>query len=100
MPHGRYGHDATLGPDGKIYVMGGMVWGGEKQRMYNKYNDGMRSNLMYDPGLDKWEYRTPVPGWYQGPSMWMVFDQQKREWVYQRYQHGMTIPPNVRHGVP
>ena len=26
MPKARYGHDATLGKDGKIYVMGGYVW--------------------------------------------------------------------------
>jgi hypothetical protein len=25
MPHARYGHDAALGTDGRIYVMGGLV---------------------------------------------------------------------------
>jgi hypothetical protein len=26
MPHGRYGHDAVYAPNGKIYVLGGLVF--------------------------------------------------------------------------
>ena len=57
MPHGRYFHDALLGPDGKIYVMGGaafkVVPGIKKSRganswLIDKYNDGKYSNLIYD----------------------------------------------------
>ena len=40
MPCARYGHEATLGQDGKIYVMGGFVW-------YT--HDGSFSNIVYDP---------------------------------------------------
>ena len=41
MPHERYWHDATLGPDGKIYIMGGTVfrWRTEKG-VTRKFNDG------------------------------------------------------------
>lgn len=53
MPIARYGHDATLGPNGKIYVMGGLVW--------YRY-DGMYSCVVYDPKSDVWEYMEPVPG--------------------------------------
>jgi N-acetylneuraminic acid mutarotase len=70
MPHARYGHDATLGPDGKIYVMGGYVW---------YFHNGMYSNLVYDPGKDLWKYLEPVPGW--GGSF-MIFDPEKKEWRY------------------
>jgi hypothetical protein len=54
MPHPRYGHDASLGLDGNIYVMGGFVW-------YT--HDGMYTNLVYNPRKDNWNYLEPVPGW-------------------------------------
>jgi N-acetylneuraminic acid mutarotase len=92
MPHGRYGHDASLGPDGKIYVMGGMVFEIKNKRMtYKKYNDGRYSNLVYDPQSDKWQYLDPVPGWGT-PNRWMTYDQEKKEWKYHGYKHGMIIP--------
>ncbi len=96
MPHGRYGHDATLGPDGKIYVMGGMVFEVKNKMLtYKKYNDGRYSNLVYDSESDAWQYLEPVPGWgYLG--QWMTYDQEKQEWQYHGYKHGMTIPENVR----
>ncbi len=96
MPHGRYGHDATLGPDGKIYVMGGMVFEVKNKMLtYKKYNDGRYSNLVYDSESDAWQYLEPVPGWgYLG--QWMTYDQEKQEWQYHGYKHGMTIPEDVR----
>lgn len=71
MPHGRYGHDAVYAPNGKIYVMGGLVFkvakGFKKDKEYNswliaKYNNGRYSNLAYDLKTDQWEYMTSVPG--------------------------------------
>ena len=63
MPHGRYGHGATLGPDGNIYVMGGIVFGvGANNRIAGKFNDGRNSNLVYDLKKDEWKYLERVPG--------------------------------------
>ena len=71
MPHGRYGHDAIYASNGKIYVMGGLVFkvakGFKKDNKFNswlidKFNDGRYSNLSYDPKTDQWEYMTSVPG--------------------------------------
>jgi len=63
MPHPRYGHDATLGPDGKIYVMDGFMW----------YEIGGRfSHLVYDPQKDICKYLEPVPGWVQTGTFWML----------------------------
>ena len=71
MPHGRYGHDAVYAPNGKIYVMGGLVFkvakGFKKDKKWNswliaKYNDGRYSNLAYDPKTDQWEYMTSILG--------------------------------------
>lgn len=70
MPHARYGHDATLGPDGKIYVMGGYVW---------YFHDGMYSSLVYDPKKDTWKYLEPVPGWIR-PGYCMIFDFESKTW--------------------
>ena len=94
MPHGRYGHDATLGPDGKIYVMGGMVFGVTKKEMLCKHNDGKYSNLVYDPKKDTWEYLEPVPGFYY--NGYLVYNKKKNLWDWIRYKHGMKIPDNVR----
>ena len=80
MPHGRYGHDATLGPDGRIYVMGGMVFEvTEKKLLYKKYNDGMYSNLVYDSKKDTWKYLEPVPGWIY-PGHFKIFDPDMGIW--------------------
>lgn len=80
MPHGRYGHGATLGPDGRIYVMGGMVFEvTEKKLLYKKYNDGMYSNLAYDPKKDIWKYLEPVPGWIY-PRHFKIFDPDMGIW--------------------
>jgi hypothetical protein len=71
MPHGRYGHAAVYAANGKIYVIGGLVFkvgqGFRKGKgldgwMIGHYNDGKYSNLAYDPKTDKWEYMTSVPG--------------------------------------
>ena len=70
MPHARYGHDATLGLDGKIYVMGGYVW---------YFHDGMYSSLVYDPKKDIWKYLEPVPGWIY-PRHFKIFDPDMGIW--------------------
>jgi len=63
MPHGRAGHDAAVGPDGRIYVMGGMVIEIiEGQKMGQSYYNGSYSNLVYDRNQDSWTYLEPVPG--------------------------------------
>ncbi len=71
MPHGRYGHDAVYAPNGKIYVMGGLVFkvarGFNKDNKFNswlidKFNDGRYSNLAYNLQTDQWEYITSLPG--------------------------------------
>lgn len=72
MPYARYGHDATTGPDGKIYVMGGFVW---------YMHDGRYSNIVYDPQTDTWTVLTPVPGWVRGNErLFMIFDPEKGIW--------------------
>lgn len=96
MPHGRYVHDATLGPDGRIYVMGGMVFEvTEKRLLPKKYNNGRYSNLVYDRKKDTWEYLMPVPGWYLS-SDFLMYDKKKKIWDWIEYRHGMKIPDNAR----
>lgn len=74
MPFARYGHDATLGPDGKIYVMGGFVW---------YLHDGRYSNIVYDPETDSWTVLTPVPGWVRGNKrLFMVLDPTTNTWSW------------------
>jgi hypothetical protein len=81
MPNkGRYGHDATLGPDGRIYVMGGMVFDIlENKKMGAKIYDGMYSCLVYDIKKDKWEFIEPVPGNIRSGS-YKIYDEQKGFW--------------------
>ena len=86
MPYGRYGHDAVYVPNGKIYVMGGLVYKVEKGFkkgegfngwMKGHYNNGRYSNLAYDPKTDKWEYMTSVPGWGSG---FMIYNPNTDHW--------------------
>jgi hypothetical protein len=62
MPHGRYGHGSALGPDGRIYVMGGFVW-------YE--HGGKHSHLVYNPQKDVWQYLEPVLGASFGPPSYV-----------------------------
>jgi hypothetical protein len=62
MPKRRYGHDATLGPDGKIYVMGGMVVNIFGKKMGARNDDDLYSILVYGRQEDRWEFLEPVPG--------------------------------------
>ncbi len=80
MPHARFGHDATLGPDGKIYVMGGLV-AEEKGSppVQQPGHDGIYSNLVYDPATGSWQYREPVPGRYSG-EYYLQPDTEKETW--------------------
>ena len=72
MPHARYGHDATLGPDGKIYVMGGFVW---------YLHDGRYSNIVYDPLKNVWNILSPVPGWVRADKrLCMILDPETNTW--------------------
>lgn len=84
MPHGRYWHDAILGKDGKIYVMGGVVFEVTDKKIIRKYNDGAYSNLVYDPRQDKWEYKEAVPGTIMGSHQCLIFNREKGEWNYIR----------------
>ncbi len=88
MLHGRYGHDASLGPDGKIYIMGGIVFKVGKVAIIDKYNDGRYSNLAYDPRSDTWEYCTPVPGWIL-TDWFMFFDRTQKRWRNARTVGGL-----------
>lgn len=72
MPNGRYGHDAALGPDGKIYVMGGFAW---------YFHNGRYSNIAYDPQQDRWSVLMPVPGWvFVEEDLIMIYDPEKDAW--------------------
>ena len=78
MPNQRYGHDATLGPDADIYVMGGMVL---NDSIPKKYNNGRYSNLVYDPEKDTWTVLEPVPGWVRAEkNLLMFFNTEANDW--------------------
>jgi hypothetical protein len=86
MPHGRYGHDAVYAPNGKIYVMGGLVFkvakGFKKDDEFNswlvaKYNNGRYSNLIFDTKTKQWEYMTSIPGWGSG---FMIYNPNTDHW--------------------
>lgn len=88
MPHGRYGHGATLGPDGKIYVMGGMVFEvTEKRMLYKRYYGARYSNLVYDPQKDTWKYLEPVPGLIMCKRFYF-FEPETDQWRYVRRVEG------------
>lgn len=79
MPNGRYGHAATLGPDGKIYVMGGMVFKTTEKGMKGRYYDGMYSSLVYDRIEDNWEVLEPVPG-YIDEGNYKIYEKENDYW--------------------
>ncbi|MGV8075115.1 MAG: kelch repeat-containing protein [Syntrophobacteraceae bacterium] len=79
MPMGRYAHGATLGLDGKIYVMGGIAFRlTETRLMWLDEGHGIHSNLVYDPKEDSWKYLNPVPGIAAGSHF--VYNQQEESW--------------------
>jgi N-acetylneuraminic acid mutarotase len=100
MPHGRNEHDAVVGKDGKIYVMGGMVYKVVKGFKYakafagwmlDKYDDGRYSVLCYDPEKDSWKYLAPVPGAVIDFGI-HVHDQVEDKWVYFTNQYVEELP--------
>jgi len=53
MPTGRWCAGGALGPDGKIYIVGGGISG---------QPDGALDSLeVYDPATDSWETKSPMP---------------------------------------
>jgi N-acetylneuraminic acid mutarotase len=53
VPTGRWWAGGALGPDGKIYIVGGGISG---------YVDGALDSLeVYNPAPDSWETRSPMP---------------------------------------
>jgi len=56
MPHGRLGHDSTVGMDGKIYVFGGREW-----IAADKGAPFLDTVEVYDPKTDTWSKRSPMP---------------------------------------
>jgi N-acetylneuraminic acid mutarotase len=76
MPNGRYWHDALLGKDEKIYIMGGMQY--EVGGLSPIYNCPY-SVLSYDIKKNTWEYLNPVPGYYRF-SMFYYYDDTKHSW--------------------
>lgn len=79
MPKGRYGHDATLGPDGKIYVMGGMVIDITEKGMGKRHDNGSYSNLVFDQIKDEWKFLEPVPGGIDR-GHYKLYDEEKDFW--------------------
>jgi N-acetylneuraminic acid mutarotase len=51
MPINLHAMTATLGPDGKIYVLGGT----------NSKMSDINTLQVYDPGTDRWAHGTPMP---------------------------------------
>ncbi len=80
MPNPRYSNAACLGPDGKIYVMGGVVI--DRSHLELCYYDGRFSNLVYDPKTNKWKYLIPVPGFGPpGGSLGTIYDKKADKYV-------------------
>jgi hypothetical protein len=89
MPHGRYGHDAVFAANGKIYVMGGLVYKvvkgfkngkGQNSWMIDHYNDGRYSNLTFDPMKNQWEYMASIPGIEYGDHV-MLYYPDEDKWI-------------------
>lgn len=100
MPHGRNAHDAVIGKDGKIYIMGGMVYKVVKGFKYekafagwmlDKFDDGRYSTLCYDPGKDSWKYLAPVPGAVIDFGL-HVHNQVEDKWIYFKNQYVEELP--------
>jgi N-acetylneuraminic acid mutarotase len=79
MPHGRFGHAATLDLDGRIYVMGGANSA--------RTNDGSYSNLVYDPKADKWTYLKPVPGSIMTDYLYILMPESLRWRAVKKKDH-------------
>lgn len=54
MPTGRWAAAGALGPDGKIYIVGGGYPGQPDYGVYNTLE-------VYDPVTDSWETKSPMP---------------------------------------
>lgn len=54
MPTGRWGAAGALGPDGKIYIVGGGYPGQAYGKAYNTLE-------VYDPSKDSWAIKSPMP---------------------------------------
>ncbi len=90
MPHGRYGHDAVYAANGKIYVMGGLVYtvtqGFKKAKgldgwMIGHFNNGRYSNLAYDINNNLWEYMTAIPN-RLFLDKFLLYDPNNDSWKY------------------
>ena len=82
MPIARYGHDAALGPEGNIYVMGGLPANAthtKKLDFTRRIRDGYHSNLAFDPEIRSWHYHKAVPGYVDGADSFYLYrpDTQK-----------------------
>lgn len=91
MPNPRYAHAACLGPDGKIYVMGGLVVENRDPRFCHM--DGLLSNLVYDPKTDKWKYLTPVPGYPLGGTLGVAYDKNTHKYIDCNYVENYLPSP-------
>ncbi len=92
MPNPRYAHAACLGPDGKIYVMGGLVVENRDPRFCHM--DGLLSTLVYDPKTDKWKYLTPVPGFpAYADGFGCKYDEKARKYVACNYVESALPSP-------
>ncbi|MCF8068360.1 MAG: hypothetical protein K9L30_07225 [Desulfobacterales bacterium] len=81
MPVGVYGHDAALGVDGKIHVMGGFVW---------YHHDGRYSNMVYNPDGDYWEVLMPVPGFILRRKIG-IFNTELNKWEWKKLNSEIEI---------
>lgn len=64
MPYGRWFHDAVLGPDGKIYVVGGDYYTVSEDKFYDDktfFSSTLHSLIVYDPKTKGWEDKSRVP---------------------------------------
>jgi len=86
MPNSRYAHDATLGKDGNIYVMGGLVcdYYGCDYCMPDKYNFGTYSNISFNISQNKWIILEPVPGAANSRGVYQFYDREKDSWLIMR----------------
>jgi len=81
MPNSRYGHDAILGKDGNIYVMGGLVC---DYKIPYEYNSGRYSNISFDISHDKWIILEPVPGSANDDDIYYFYEKENDSWLGMR----------------